>query len=576
MSTLLDDVRAIEHAAHSVTGASGDYDALLDLVGRPALRAHRRGVARHARVLPGAGPHHPPPDRRARVHRGRGRGRLARRVPRQSLRAWACRTISTPTSRSPTSAASRRGCGATATCCSSSSGCARATTRTRIRRRKARFYGLDLYSLQASIEAVIDYLDRVDPAEAAPGPRPLQLLRPRRRARARPTGTRSRTSARSRARTRSSRSSSTLRRRAEAYLRRDGWVAEDELFFAEQNARVVRDAEEYYQQMYRAEVSSWNLRDRHMAGTLDALVEHLDRRLGRAKVVVWEHNSHVGDARATAMGARGELNVGQLARQRYGNECLLVGFTTYDGAVTAASDWGDAAERKRVRPALPGQPRGAAARRRGARASGSTPGDPPLASALRAHAARAGDRRHLPARDRAAEPLLRRPHRRPVRRGDPLRPHPRARAARAHVGLGPRRAAGDLPDRDLRCSTNRTRCRSPARRPGSPAAVAARPLVVLGLARGGVPVAYEVADALGAPLDVIVVRKLGVPSQPELAMGAIGEDGVRVLNREVVARGPRDRGRVRRGRGPGTASSSSAASRASAAAGAALARRAAP
>ena len=122
-----------------------------------------------------------------------------------------------------------------------------------------------------------------------------------------------------------------LRSRAEAYLRRDGWVAEDELFFAEQNARVVRDAEEYYQQMYRAEVSSWNLRDRHMAGTLDALVEHLDPQLGRAKVVVWEHNSHVGDARATEMGRRGELNVGQLARQRYGRDCLLVGFTTYDG-----------------------------------------------------------------------------------------------------------------------------------------------------------------------------------------------------------------------------------------------------
>ena len=84
---------------------------------------------------------------------------------------------------------------------------------------------------------------------------------------------------------------------AEAYLRRDGWVAEDELFFAEQNARVVRDAEEYYQQMYRAEVSSWNLRDRHMAGTLDALVEHLDRQFGHTKVVVWEHNSHIGDAR---------------------------------------------------------------------------------------------------------------------------------------------------------------------------------------------------------------------------------------------------------------------------------------
>jgi erythromycin esterase-like protein len=217
---------------------------------------------------------------------------------------------------------------------------------------KARFYGLDLYSLQASIEAVITYLERVDPAEAG-------------RARDRYScfdhvGAVGQTYGYALAYQNAIPCENevvaqlvALRSRADSYLRRDGWVAEDELFFAEQNARVVRDAEEYYQQMYRAEVSSWNLRDRHMAGTLDALVEHLDRRLGHTKVVVWEHNSHVGDARATAMGARGELNVGQLARQRYDNDCLLVGFSTYDGRVTAASDWGAAAERKHVRPARP-------------------------------------------------------------------------------------------------------------------------------------------------------------------------------------------------------------------------------
>jgi len=215
---------------------------------------------------------------------------------------------------------------------------------------KTRFYGLDLYSLRASMEAVVEYLDRVDPAEAGRarkryscfdhvggegvaygyglaylGAIPCenevvaQLIE--------------------------------LRRRAEAYLHRDGWIADDEFFFAEQNARLVRDAEEYYQQMYRAEVSSWNLRDRHMAGTLDALVEHLDGQVSRPKIVVWEHNSHVGDARATEMGARGELNVGQLARQRHRGETVLVGQTTFDGSVTAATDWGGPAERKRVRPA---------------------------------------------------------------------------------------------------------------------------------------------------------------------------------------------------------------------------------
>jgi erythromycin esterase-like protein len=218
---------------------------------------------------------------------------------------------------------------------------------------KARFYGLDLYSLRASMEAVVDYLDRVDPGEAN-------------RARARYScfdqvggegqayGYGLAFSGAIPCENEVVAQLVELRRRADAYLRRDGWIADDEFFFAEQNARLVRDAEEYYQQMYRAEVSSWNLRDRHMAGTLDALVEHLDAQVPRAKIVVWEHNSHVGDARATEMSARGELNVGQLARQRYGNECVLVGFTTFDGTVTAATDWGGPAERKRVRPALAG------------------------------------------------------------------------------------------------------------------------------------------------------------------------------------------------------------------------------
>jgi erythromycin esterase-like protein len=106
--------------------------------------------------------------------------------------------------------------------------------------------------------------------------------------------------------------------------------------------------------MFLEEVSSWNLRDRHMAETLDALVTHLDRNGSRAKVAVWEHNSHLGDARATDMGQRGELNVGQLTREKYGQDAVLVGFTTHHGTVTAASDWGKPAERKRVRPALAG------------------------------------------------------------------------------------------------------------------------------------------------------------------------------------------------------------------------------
>ena len=131
-------------------------------------------------------------------------------------------------------------------------------------------------------------------------------------------------------------------------------IPEDELFYAEQNARLVKNAEEYYRTMFRGRVSSWNLRDRHMAETLDALLAHHDRGGTRTKAVVWEHNSHIGDARATTMGDSGEWNVGQLARESFGDDAILVGFTTYTGTVAAASDWGSVVERKRVRPGLPG------------------------------------------------------------------------------------------------------------------------------------------------------------------------------------------------------------------------------
>jgi erythromycin esterase-like protein len=106
--------------------------------------------------------------------------------------------------------------------------------------------------------------------------------------------------------------------------------------------------------MYRSDVSSWNLRDLHMMETLIALEDHLSEPGNKAKIVVWEHNSHLGDASATEMGRRGEWNVGQLVRHRYGRESVLIGFTTYEGTVTAASNWGSPAERRHVRRALPG------------------------------------------------------------------------------------------------------------------------------------------------------------------------------------------------------------------------------
>ena len=112
------------------------------------------------------------------------------------------------------------------------------------------------------------------------------------------------------------------------YLRRDGLVAEDEYFFAEQNAALIADAEEYYRTMFGDAAASWNLRDRHMADTLDHLMVHLDRHGDTSRVVVWEHNSHIGDARATEMAQRGELNLGQLMRERHARDAVLVGFTT--------------------------------------------------------------------------------------------------------------------------------------------------------------------------------------------------------------------------------------------------------
>jgi erythromycin esterase-like protein len=214
------------------------------------------------------------------------------------------------------------------------------------------FYGLDLYSLRGSMEAVLRYLEKVDPAGAdraharyacfdqfGEDVRAYGFL----------TGSGLAPSCQDEVVS----ELTELLRRAADYARRDGRLAEDEFFDAVQNARLVENAEAYYRSMFLEAVSTWNLRDRHMTETLDALVTHLERQAGRAKVAVWAHNSHLGDARATEMGRRGELNVGQLVRERYRRDAVLVGFTTHHGTVTAASSWDGPAERKTVRPALP-------------------------------------------------------------------------------------------------------------------------------------------------------------------------------------------------------------------------------
>lgn len=217
------------------------------------------------------------------------------------------------------------------------------------------FYGLDLYSLHRSMHEVLEYLDRVDPAAA-------------RRARDRYScfdhlsgddgqsyGYAAAFGAGESFEQQVVEQLVELQRHSLEYVRRDGMAAEDEQFYAERNAVSVCDAEGYYRTMFSGRVSSWNLRDRHMVQTLAALVSHLDRHSGTAsRIVVWAHNSHAGDARATEAGTHGEVTVGQLVREAYPDACRLIGFTTFEGSVTAASQWGGPAERKEVRPALPG------------------------------------------------------------------------------------------------------------------------------------------------------------------------------------------------------------------------------
>jgi len=215
---------------------------------------------------------------------------------------------------------------------------------------RAGLFGLDLYSLHASIEAVLAYLDQVDPSAAA-------------RARSRYSCFEyfgDSAQGYGYAVTHGAESCEDevvaalidLRRQALALPLQGGQAADEAFFSAEQNARLVMNAERYYRAMYRGRESTWNLRDMHMADTLDALIKRMPG--ADAGIVVWAHNSHLGDARATDMSRRGEINVGQIVRERYGRNVFSIGFSTYDGTVTAASDWDAPMLRKQVRPGLPG------------------------------------------------------------------------------------------------------------------------------------------------------------------------------------------------------------------------------
>src|SRR6266436_361465 len=216
----------------------------------------------------------------------------------------------------------------------------------------AGFYGMDLYSLQASLDAVSTYLKKVDP-DAAKRARLRYSCFDHFSREPQEYGYAATVGAVESCENAVVEQLVELRRKAAEFLSRDGEVAAEELFFAEQNARLVKNAEQYYRSMFRGRASSWNLRDRHMVETIENLVAHLDGSC-QPKAVVWAHNSHLGDARAMEMSHYGEVNVGQLMRERFGDEVVLIGFSTHHGTVTAASDWGAPTERKNVRPALRG------------------------------------------------------------------------------------------------------------------------------------------------------------------------------------------------------------------------------
>ena len=215
------------------------------------------------------------------------------------------------------------------------------------------FYGIDLYSLHSSINSVLDYLDKTDPQAA-------------KRARYRYScfdhygddpqhyGYAASFDLSNSCEKAVISELVDLQKRAFDYMNRDGFVARDEFFFAEQNARLVKNAEQYYREMFRGRVSSWNLRDTHMTETVIALAAHLKTQNLPPKIIVWAHNSHLGDARATDMNRRGEWNVGELVRKKFGAEAVNIGFTTYAGAVTAASNWDEPAQLKRVNRGIEG------------------------------------------------------------------------------------------------------------------------------------------------------------------------------------------------------------------------------
>lgn len=225
----------------------------------------------------------------------------------------------------------------------------RRTNQQRPRHKQVGFYGLDVYSLWESMESLMGYLTEHVPEAVAAARQAYRCFEP--------FGGDEQSYAWSTMVAPDTCEDevvallSAVQRQVESYAD-DPEVA----FSAEQNALIAVEAERYYRTMVRGDASSWNVRDTHMADTLDRLVAHHATRQGAdsVKAIIWEHNTHIGDARATDMAAAGMVNVGQLVRERHSSEgVILVGFGSYQGSVIASAEWGAPMEKMAVPPARP-------------------------------------------------------------------------------------------------------------------------------------------------------------------------------------------------------------------------------
>jgi erythromycin esterase-like protein len=221
-----------------------------------------------------------------------------------------------------------------------------------VQEKKVNLYGLDLYSLYASIDEVLNYLDKTNPTLADRARKRYDCFNEYRH-NAQVYGYATTFDLSVSCEKKVIEQLMDLRESAIELLRVDGQKASDEFFYALQNAKLVKSAEEYYRSLFfSTPETSWNIRDTHMMETAQSVLEHLKDSGKPAKIIIWAHNSHLGNAAATQFKKNGEINLGQLMKEKYESKVKSIGFTTYSGTVSAASEWDGPVERKQVRPSL--------------------------------------------------------------------------------------------------------------------------------------------------------------------------------------------------------------------------------